>query len=124
MLKTTRIVNNTMKNTEKNIIHDLYNILNKRNDQSSELLDILDVLLQVYKELDKIKNSEALINRLTQYIRITASSGRINFSSSEEKLVIKLSIIGQKAGLNGVYMADFSDKTQFYKFGEEVPFHK
>lgn len=83
MLKTTRIVNNTMKNTEKNIIHDLYNILNKRNDQSSELLDILDVLLQVYKELDKTKNSEALINRLNQYIRITASSGRINFSSSE-----------------------------------------
>ncbi|MDN6771361.1 MAG: bacteriocin immunity protein, partial [Lactococcus sp.] len=36
---------------------------------------------------------------------------------------IQLSIIGQKAGLNGAYMADFSDKSQFYKFGQQVPCH-
>lgn len=112
-----------MNKLEKEIVSDLYNRLVKRDTKSSELSDILDVLLKVYQKLDTEKHPERLINKLIQYIRITASTGKINFSSEEEKLTIQLSVIGQKAGLNGSYMADFSDKSQFYKFGEQVPFH-
>ena len=112
-----------MNQLEKEIVNDLYNQLAKRDTKSSELLDILDVLLKVYQKLDTEKHPERLINKLIQYIRITASTGKINFSSEEEKLTIQLSVIGQKAGLNGSYMAEFSDKSQFYKFGEQVPFH-
>ena len=112
-----------MNQLEKEIVIDLYNQLAKRDTKSSELLDILDVLLKVNQKLDTEKHPERLINKLIQYIRITASTGKINFSSEEEKLTIQLSVIGQKAGLNGSYMAEFSDKSQFYKFGEQVPFH-
>ena len=112
-----------MNKLEKEIVSDLYNRLVKRDTKSSELLDILDVLLKVYQTLVTEKHPERLLNKLIQYIRITASTGKVNFSSEEEKLTIQLSVIGQKAGLNGSYMAEFSDKSQFYKFGEQVPFH-
>lgn len=112
-----------MNTYEKNLVINLYNLLVERTNKSKEVLDILDVLSQVNKKLDKERHPEVLINKLNQYIRITASTGKIKFSNEEEKLTIELSIIGQKAGINGSYMADFSDKSQFYKFGDKVPFH-
>lgn len=112
-----------MNKLEKEIVIGLYNSLAKRDSKSAEMLDILDVLLKVYQKLDTEKHPERLINRLNQYIRITASTGKISFSSEEEKYTIQLSVMGQKAGINGSYMADFSDKSQFYKFGEQVPAH-
>ena len=78
--------------------------------------DITDVLLQVNKKIDTSKNPEALVNRMVNYIRITASSEKLNFSKADEKLIIDLGVIGQRAGLNGQYMADFSDKSQFYSY--------
>ncbi|MBR6896222.1 MAG: bacteriocin immunity protein [Lactococcus sp.] len=112
-----------MNALEKEIVMDLYHVIEKRDIKSIQILDILDVLLQVDKRLDNEKYPERLINKLTQYIRITASTGKVKFTSEEEKLTIQLSVIGQKAGLNGAYMADFSDKSQFYKFGQQVPCH-
>src|SRR5574337_1013989 len=105
-----------MNTIEKNLINNLYNLLEERTNKSKEILDILDVLSQVNKKLDKERHPEVLINKLNQYIRITASTGKIKFSNAEAKLTIESSIIGQKAGINGSYMADFSDKSQFYKF--------
>jgi len=78
--------------------------------------DITDVLLQVNKKIDTSKNPEALVNRMINYIRITASSEKLHFSKADEKLIIDLGVIGQQAGLNGQYMADFSDKSQFYSY--------
>lgn len=93
------------------------------SDQSGDLLDIIDVLMQVDKKITTAKNPEALVNRLVNYIRSVAIKGRLHFPDEEEKLMIDLGIIGQKAGLNGAYMADFSDKSQFYGMLEEVPQH-
>ena len=93
------------------------------SDQSGDLLDIIDVLMQVDKKITTTKNPEALVNRLVNYIRSVAIKGRLHFPNEEEKLMIDLGIIGQKAGLNGAYMADFSDKSQFYGMLEEVPQH-
>jgi hypothetical protein len=93
------------------------------SDQSGDLLDIIDVLMQVDKKITTTKNPEALVNRLVNYIRSVAIKGRLHFPDEEEKLMIDLGIIGQKAGLNGAYMADFSDKSQFYGMLEEVPQH-
>ena len=104
-------------------IVDLYSLLRERKDQTPEMLDITDVLLEVSKKLKTTKNPEALINRLVQYIRSTAIKGKIYFPPEEEKIVISLSAIGKKAGLIGLYMADFSDKTQFYTWTEQVPRH-
>ena len=112
-----------MNTIEKNLINNLYNLLVARTDKSKEILVILDVLSQVNKKLDKERHPEVLINKLNQYIDITASTGKIKFSNEEEKLTIELSIIGQKAGKNGSYTAEYADKSQFYKFGEKVPFH-
>lgn len=115
-------MNNVEEKALKNIV-DLYSLLRERKDQTSEMMDITDVLLEVSKKLRTTKNPEALVNRLVQYIRSTAIKGKIYFPPEEEKIVIELSAIGKKAGLNGLYMADFSDKTQFYALTEQVPRH-
>ncbi|MHC9533466.1 bacteriocin immunity protein [Dellaglioa sp. BT-FLS60] len=105
----------------KKYIYDLISTLKLRQNQSPELLDIIDVLSQVYKKLDSAKNPPALINRLVNYIRSISIKGKIHFPSNEESLIIELGVIGQKAGLNGLYMADFSDKSQFYSYLEKMP---
>lgn len=66
-------------------IVDLYSLLRERKDQTPEMLDITDVLLEVSKKLKTTKNPEALINRLVQYIRSTAIKGKIYFPPEEEK---------------------------------------
>ena len=85
--------------------------------------DIIDVLAQVYRKLPETKNPEALLNRLVNYIRSVALAGRIHFPTNEEKLIADIGILGQRAGLNGVYMADYSAKSQFYSIFEEIPRH-
>ncbi|WP_461215744.1 bacteriocin immunity protein [Lacticaseibacillus sp. GG6-2] len=105
----------------KQTITALSALLAQRPDQSPQLLDITDVLRQVYQKLDTAKNPEALINRLVNYIRIKASNGKITFPTPQENLIDELAWIGAKAGFNGQYMADFSDKRQFYSFLEKMP---
>ncbi|WP_261978996.1 bacteriocin immunity protein, partial [Lactiplantibacillus plantarum] len=65
------------------------------SDQSGDLLDIIDVLMQVDKKITTTKNPEALVNRLVNYIRSVAIKGRLHFPDEEEKLMIDLGIIGQ-----------------------------
>lgn len=100
----------------KNNIHQLYNSLQDRELKSSELLDITDILLQVYTKLDSVNNPEALINRLVNYIRSVSLKGKIKYNAEEEKAMIDLAEFAQKAGLNGLYRGDFSDKSQFYSY--------
>lgn len=104
-------------------IEDLNKGLLKYDNQSSELLDIIDVLNQVEKKVDSDKNPESLIIKMINYIRSMAMKGKIHFLKPEESIIIDLGTFGQKAGLNGQYMADFSDKSQFYSFNEEIPRH-
>ncbi|MFS7400170.1 bacteriocin immunity protein [Carnobacterium maltaromaticum] len=100
----------------KESIHELYNSLIKRSDSSTSLLDITDVLLQVYTKIDSVDNPEALVNRLVNYIYSVGFKGRIKLSPKEEELLIELGVFGQRAGLNGLYKANFSDKSQFYSY--------
>ncbi|APX71651.1 bacteriocin immunity protein [Companilactobacillus allii] len=102
------------RDNAKQYIHDLYNMLNKESDKSSHMLNITDVLLQVYSKIDKAKNPEALIDRLAKYIYSEGMAGKIHLKKEEEALLMELGTIGQKAGLNGANYADFSDKSYFY----------
>lgn len=108
------------KKAKENVI-ELHTLLVNRTDQSAKLLDITDVLSQVAKKIDTVENPPALINRLVNYIRSVALAGEIHFPDEQEKLMIELGTVGQKAGLNGLYMADFSDKSQFYSYLEKMP---
>ncbi|WP_415589543.1 bacteriocin immunity protein [Liquorilactobacillus ghanensis] len=101
----------------------LVNYLESYDYKNSGLLDIIDVLKQVYKNLEDVKNPEALLNKLVNYIRSVAMQYKMHFPSNEEKLIIDLGVLGQRAGLNGRYMADFSDKSQFYSLLENIPHH-
>ncbi|MBO1307283.1 bacteriocin immunity protein [Enterococcus sp. 669A] len=104
------------RETAQELVHDLYNCLVKQPDPSEGLQDIVDVLLQVYKKLDTAKNPEALVNRLVNYIYSVGLASRVHFDKKEEQLLIDLSVIGQRAGLNGVYRSNTSDKTQFFGY--------
>lgn len=98
----------------------LYNSFKKHPDQSKYLLNILDVLIQVYKKMETAKNPEVWINRLVNYIYSEGWS-RINLSRDEEKTLIELGDMSKRAGLNGMNRANFTDKSQFYSLFEEVP---
>lgn len=111
-----------IKKQAKQDIHELYDGLKKYEDQSPELMDITDVLQQVYHTLETTKNPEALVNKLTKYIYISGFK-KITFAPAENKLLANLGAIGQRAGLNGAYGSDYSDKSQFYGYKEEVPRH-
>lgn len=95
----------------------------ERREHPAELLDIIDVLQQVDSTLDKSKDPESLINHLVNYIRSQAIKGRLHFPKSQEEAIMNLGVIGQRAGWNSQYMANFSDKSQFYRFGQTVPRH-
>lgn len=109
-----------MKKTETSIeetqqlIHDLYNRLSQRPHSSETLMDITDILLQVYRKLTNAKNPEALINRLVNYVYRVGFDNNVHFDKDEEHLLIELGVIAGRAGLNGVYRSDAGDKSQFY----------
>ena len=111
------------RNMAEQYVTELYKKLKSRDSKTSGLLDILDVLIQVQKNLSTVKNPEALVNRCIQYIRSVAIKDKLYFPPAEENIIINLEVIGQKAGWNGSYMADFSDKSQFYKLSESIPHH-
>ncbi|WP_026049580.1 bacteriocin immunity protein [Liquorilactobacillus vini] len=113
--------NNVQKSQE--YIDRLIAILDNREVKSAKLNDIIDVLRQVSKKLSTAKNPEALVMRLINYIRSVSMAGRLHYSKEEENLIINLEMIGQKVGLNGQYMADFGDKSQFYSIFEQIPKH-
>ncbi len=118
IMERTKLINQAQTD-----IKELLGILNNYKKKQSELLDIIDVLAQVYRKLPETKNPEALLNRLVNYIRSVALAGRIHFPTNEEKLIADIGILGQRAGLNGVYMADYSAKSQFYSIFEEIHRH-
>lgn len=122
-VKLTKTDVSATKTEIQAICRDLYQVLDQRSSKNSQLLDILDVLQQVIKTVPDTSNPVALVNRLVNYIRIVASTGELHFSGSSEKLMIQLGVIGQKAGLNGAYMADFADKSYFYRPFEKYPQH-
>ncbi|MBZ1513783.1 bacteriocin immunity protein [Leuconostoc mesenteroides] len=107
----------------KNIIENLTAELTNGTNKSSQMLDIIDVLNQVNKNIEKEKYPERLLNKLVNYIRAVALDGKISFDKSEEDKIVEIGVGGQRSGLNGQYMADFTDKSQFYGILEEIPRH-
>lgn len=113
--------NEVLIDQAKDTIDQLYDLLSARPDQSATLLDITDVLEQVYKKLDTAKNPEALLNKLVNYIRFKGKVAKLCFPKPQEALIDDLAWIAIKAGWNGSYRADFEDKRQFYSLFEKMP---
>lgn len=105
----------------KEVIHELYNSLMDRPQKPSGLLDITDVLLQVYKKLDTVRYPEYLINKLVNYIYSVGFDQKIRFMGRDGELLRKLADESKKAGINSRYRADYSAKSQFYSLSEEIP---
>lgn len=95
------------------LVHDLYNELIQR-EQTPELTDITDVLLQVYKKLDTVKDPEVWVNRLVNYIYLVGKAGNVEFGHNAEAKLIALGDISKLAGWNGHNRAAYNDKMQFY----------
>jgi transcriptional regulator with XRE-family HTH domain len=110
-----------VKSVAKQYIKELYGLLRHEPNPTPQLLDITDVLAQVYRKLDTAKNPEALLNRMVNYIRVKAKAGYYIFPKPQESLLGELAWFGAKAGWNGAYMSDFSDKRQFYGLLEPMP---
>lgn len=109
-----------MKSKEKvkESIHALYNHLTKRQEKKHELLDITDVLLQVYTKINQVEHPGYLVNRLVNYIRMVSLKGKIQYSKEEENLMNQLADFSKDVGLNGVYRGNLYDKSQFFDFKE------
>ncbi len=70
-----------------------------RPNQTKALLDITDVLFQVYKKIDTAKYPEILVNKLVNYIYIVGFDNKIRFIDNDEKLLIELGIFLKKLEL-------------------------
>lgn len=101
-----------MGNESKQLVHDLYNNL-VQSSTGKEMEDIKEVLLKVYKRLNDSKENPPLINRLINFIYFKAITEKLTFSEEQDELIRQLSSIGQRAGLNGSYRANYGDKSQF-----------
>ena len=97
----------TNQEIAKENIHTLYNSLMAHPDKSNALLDITDVLSQVYLTLETTKNPEALVNRLANYI-YSVGFGKIHLNKS----------YGQRAGWNSVYRGDYTAKAEFFNYSD------
>ncbi len=73
------------------------------------LYSILHRIMDLTYELDP----SPLINRLVNYLYFTAYTNKIRFTEYQEELIRNLSEIGRTAGINGLYRADYGDKSQF-----------
>lgn len=105
----------------KENIQSLYNSLMGRPDKSAHLLNITDVLAQVYLKLDDAKNPEILLTKMVKYIYIEGFS-RITLSRTEESTLIKLADLAKKAGSSAISVnGNFGDKSQFYSIFEQIP---
>lgn len=106
----------------KELIHGLYNYLIKLPDPSTNLLNITDVLLQVYTKIDDVKELDPLVSRLVNYIYVEGF-GSVTLPREQDHQLIELANIAKKAGWNGRNYADFTDKSQFYSYfdKDEMP---
>lgn len=111
-----------IQQTAKNEVHELYNRLLARDEQPGAILDITDVLMQVYRKIDAATHPEQLIDQLMNYIRNTSMERHLHFTKDEEANIINLEALGTRVGLNGRYRSVVS-KQEFYKFTEVVPRH-
>jgi len=104
----------------KKNIQVLYDSLMARPEKSAHLLNITDVLKQVYVKIDNAKDPSVLISRLAKYIYVEGFS-RVVLSNDEEKALMELGGLSKDASWNGMNMGDFNDKSQFYSFSEQIP---
>lgn len=95
----------------KETVHQLYNSISENS--GVELDEIKEVLLKTYVKLDKTKDCTALINRLVNFIYFKGYPGNLKFTDSQIALINELTQIGKKAGINGIYRGDYTDKSQF-----------
>ena len=109
--------------TIKKHIHQLYNSLMKKENKNSALLDICDVLLRCYQIVDQEKYPERLINRLVNYIYVLGHDNHIGFYDDDAVSLRYLANVGKRAGINGVYRANITDKSQFYGLFDDIPKH-
>ncbi|HAQ0858142.1 TPA: bacteriocin immunity protein [Enterococcus faecium] len=96
-----------MKKNAKQIVHELYNDISISKDPKYS-----DILLKLEKQKYELDPSP-LINRLVNYLYFTAYTNKIRFTEYQEELIRNLSEIGRTAGINGLYRADYGDKSQF-----------
>lgn len=95
----------------KELVHKLYNDISENN--KNEMAEVKEVLLKVYKKLDKVKDDAPIINRLVNYLYFKAFTEHLKFTKSQNDLISKLSQIGGKAGINGSYRSNYISKSQF-----------
>ncbi|MHC5190039.1 bacteriocin immunity protein [Enterococcus cecorum] len=108
----------------KNYIHQLYNLLIKRKNESTAIYDITDCLFQVYQKVELVKNPEMMISALSNYIYVVSLNGRVQYSKEESNIISKIAQSGNAAGLNVKYRSDYTDKSQFYSFIERIPYRE
>ncbi|WP_051932555.1 bacteriocin immunity protein [Carnobacterium inhibens] len=81
-----------MANQSKEYVHNLYNSISHSDLTNVE--DLKEVLLNVYSTLDDPQENVSLINRLVNYIYLTAITEKIKFNEEQQNLISKLNDIG------------------------------
>lgn len=95
----------------KKIVHNLYNDISK--NKQADMDEVKEVLLKVYKKLDRVDDDAPIINRFVNFLYFKSFTEHLHFTRNQNKLINQLSYIGRKAGLNGAYRTNYGSKSQF-----------
>lgn len=78
--------------------------------------------MQVYQALGNHKHPEILIGQLVNYITFRTFNQGL-FLGNREKVLQTLANFAKAAGLNSKVKSDFTDKSQFYSWKQEILRH-
>ena len=99
--------------SEEILDHETDFISQRENDKHQKnIINKWKNILKLEKQKYELYPSP-FINRLVNYLYFTAYTNNIRFTEYQEELIRNLSEIGRTAGINGLYRADYGDKSQF-----------
>ncbi|WP_430602306.1 hypothetical protein IGJ02_002630 [Enterococcus sp. DIV0724b] len=100
-----------MNKKAKKLVHELYNTIGDK--QGKSYLELKEVLLKVYKKLDKETNDDFLISRLINYIYFKNLTEKITFTEKQNQLIMEMSQIAKTSGVNNNYRGYLGSVSQF-----------
>ncbi|ALS01776.1 hypothetical protein ATZ33_10435 [Enterococcus silesiacus] len=100
-----------MNKESKKLVHELYNSLG--NEQGESYLELKEVLLKVYKKLDKDVNEDFLMSRLVNYIYFKNLTEKLTFTEEQNQVINKMNSIAKTSGVNNNYRGYLGSLSQF-----------
>ncbi|EOI01759.1 hypothetical protein UAY_01167 [Enterococcus moraviensis ATCC BAA-383] len=100
-----------MDKESKQLVHALYNSLGSNHEEN--YVELKEVLMKVYKKLDKPINDDLVMSRLVNYIYFKNLTQKLKFTEEQNQIITKMNEIAKTAGVNNAYKGYLGSVSQF-----------